>query len=126
MFSHRVVAVIVNHALSVKPGRCTVASTHPSNALKRIRVSYRINAESAVPSCSIRLALRGRPSRLDKLGSNKGQCVALTLDDGSDIFKCASETLRRDGLTSANLKASGVSPTPGVLRFECHNGDSEP
>ena len=57
--------------------------------------------------------LRSHAFCVDELGPEKGQRVALTLDGRSDVFERDSETLPRDGFTSANLEASATLPSLG-------------
>jgi hypothetical protein len=85
---HPVVGIIFNHSISVSRGQDEAVLVDALDALKRIEIAYRVVDESAIPlALSGQIALGGVGINLDELGRHKDALVALTLGDGSSIFK---------------------------------------
>ena len=58
------------------------------DVLKRIELAFRVADDSAVPlALETQVVLGGARIELNELGRHKDALVALTLDDGSSIFK---------------------------------------
>lgn len=94
---HEVVGVIFDHQLAVGNGQDEAVPVDASDVLKRVEVAFRVRGESAVPLALDRqVVLGGRAIHLDELGGFMGRLVALTLDDGSGIFKRVGEALPGD------------------------------
>jgi hypothetical protein len=94
---HQVVGVIFDHSLTADMGRDEAVQIDVSEVLRRIQVAFRIRDESAVPlALDKQVVLGGQTIRLDELGSFRGSLVALTLDDGSGIFKRVGDALPGD------------------------------
>lgn len=76
-----------HHSLTVAPGQDEAAPVDVSDVLKRIEIAFRVY-DSAVPlALEKQVVLGAGRIELDELGQYKDALVALTLDDGSSIFK---------------------------------------
>ena len=86
---HQVVGIIFDHSITVAPhGREEAVLVDVGDMLKRIEVAFRVRDDSAVPlALGRQVVLGGSRIELDELGKHKDALVALTLDDGSSIFK---------------------------------------
>ena len=85
---HQVVGIIFDHSVTVAQGQDEAVLVDASDVLKRIEIAFRVVDDSAVPlALENQVVLGGRRIELDELGRHKGTLVALTLDDGSSIFK---------------------------------------
>ena len=85
---HQVVGIIFDHMISVEQGRDEAVLVDGGDVLKRIEIAFRVVDDSAVPLALKRqVVLGGARIELDELGRHKDALVALTLDDGSSIFK---------------------------------------
>jgi hypothetical protein len=85
---HRVVGIIFEHSVTVTQGRDEAVLVDASSALKRIEIAFRVIDDSAVPlALDKQVVLGGGRIELAELGRHKDALVALTLDDGSSIFK---------------------------------------
>jgi AAA domain len=85
---HQVVGIIFDHAVTVGPGQDEAVSVNADDVLKRIKIAFRVIDDSAVPlALEKQVVLGGRCVELTDLGGQEGSLVALTLDDGSSIFK---------------------------------------
>jgi hypothetical protein len=74
--------------ISVEQGRDEAVLVDGGDVLKRIEIAFRVVDDSAVPLALKRqVVLGGARIELDELGRHKDALVALTLDDGSSIFK---------------------------------------
>jgi hypothetical protein len=91
---HRVVGIIFSHSLTVGNGQDEAVLVESSDVWKRIQLAFRVENHSAVPlALSGQVVLGGQPLRLDELGLHKETLVALTLDDGSGVFKRVGDVL---------------------------------
>jgi len=85
---HQVVGIIFDHSVTVGQGRDEAVQVDAGDVLKRIEIAFRVTDDSAVPlALEKQVVLGGRHIELDELGRHKDALVALTLDDGSSIFK---------------------------------------
>lgn len=85
---HQVVGIIFDHSLTVGQGQDEAVLVDAGQVLKRIEIAFRVHDESAVPlALENQVVLGGRRIELDDLGRHTDELVALTLDDGSTIFK---------------------------------------
>jgi hypothetical protein len=85
---HQVVGIIFDHSITIRQGQDEAVLVDASNVLRRIEIAFRVVDESAVPLALERqVVLGGHRIELDKLGQYKDALVALTLEDGSSIFK---------------------------------------
>jgi hypothetical protein len=85
---HQVVGIIFDHTVVVAHGQDEAVQVDISNVFKRIEIAFRVMDNSAVPlALEKQVVLGGRHIELEELGSHKDELVALTLDDGSSIFK---------------------------------------
>jgi hypothetical protein len=85
---HQVVGIIFEHSVAVTQGQDEAVLVDAGDVLKRIKIAFRVNDESAVPlALEKQVVLGGRRIELNELGRHKDALVALTLDDGSSIFK---------------------------------------
>lgn len=85
---HQVVGIIFDHSMTVEQGRDEAVPVDVSEVLKRIEIAFRVVDDSAVPlALEKQVVLGGSRIELDELGRYKDALVALSLDDGSSIFK---------------------------------------
>lgn len=85
---HQVVGIIFDHSLTGTPGQDEAALVDMGDVLSRVEVAFRVRDNSAVPlALEKQVVLGGNRIELDELGRYKDALVALTLDDGSSIFK---------------------------------------
>jgi hypothetical protein len=85
---HQVVGIIFDHAITVGPGKDEAIPVDASDALKRIEIAFRVVDDSAVPlALEKQVVLGGGCIELNELRRHKDALVAVTLDDGSSIFK---------------------------------------
>jgi hypothetical protein len=85
---HQVAGVLFDHDVSVDQGSGEAVLVDASKVLERVELAFRVKDESAVPlALANQIVLGGRLLELDLLNQHEGALVALTLDDGSSIFK---------------------------------------
>nr|WP_249809700.1 ATP-binding protein [Bradyrhizobium sp. 139] len=85
---HRVVGIIFDHNLAASQGQDEAVQVDASSVLKRIEIAFRVSDDSAVPlALEGQVVLGGARIELNELGQDRDTLVALTLDDGSSIFK---------------------------------------
>lgn len=85
---HQVVGIIFDHSLTVGQGQDEAVLVDASDAFKRIKIAFRVIDDSAVPlALEKQVVLGGDRIELEQLGRHKDALVALTLNDGSSIFK---------------------------------------
>jgi hypothetical protein len=85
---HQVVGVIFDYSAAVARGQDEAVPVEVDDVLKRIEIAFRVVDDSAVPlALEKQVVLGGGRIELDELGRHKNALVALTLDDGSSIFK---------------------------------------
>ena len=85
---HQVVGIIFDHSLTVAQGQDEAVQVDVGDVLKRIEIAFRVVDDSAVPlALEKQMVLGAGRIELDELGQYKDALVALTLDDGSSIFK---------------------------------------
>ena len=85
---HRVVGVIFDHNIQVGPGGDEAVEVDASAVMEQIEIAFRVVDESAVPLALEKQVVLGGPTiSLDQLGSNVGALVAISLEDGSSVFK---------------------------------------
>jgi hypothetical protein len=118
---HQVVGIIFDHAIRVGPGAEEAVPVDAQSVLKRIEIAFRVVDESAVPlALENQVVLGGARIELNQLGRYPDALVALTLEDGSSIFKRVGAALPGDlthlrqfesigGLGSSQILAIGKS-----------------
>ncbi len=85
---HRVVGIIFDHSVKVVQGKEEAVLVDVSDVLKCIEIAFRVVDDSAVPlALANQVVLGGKRIELNELSQHKDALVALTLDDGSSIFK---------------------------------------
>ncbi|MPY72387.1 MAG: hypothetical protein GEU92_20235 [Alphaproteobacteria bacterium] len=85
---HQVVGVIFDHETVMAPGNEEAVLLSDALFLQKIEIAYRIVEESGVPLALPRqIALGGRRIEPDQFSQYEGTLVAITLEDGSSIFK---------------------------------------
>jgi hypothetical protein len=85
---HQVVGIIFDHSVTVTHGQDEAVPVDLGDVLKHIEIAFRVVDDSAVPlALEKQVVLGGARIELDELGRHKDALVALTLDDGSSIFK---------------------------------------
>jgi hypothetical protein len=85
---HQVVGIVFDHSVTVAAGSEEAVSVDGGDELKRIEIAFRVKDESAVPlALDKQVVLGGGRIELHDLGRHEDALVALTLDDGSSIFK---------------------------------------
>jgi hypothetical protein len=91
---HQVVGIIFDHAIAVSQGQDEAVQVGADDVLKRVEIAFRVVDDSAVPlALEKQVVLGGARIELSELGRHKDALVALTLDDGSSIFKRVGATL---------------------------------
>ncbi|MDK1494485.1 hypothetical protein QN219_31630 [Sinorhizobium sp. 7-81] len=84
---HRIVGMLTEQP-SPPPGRGEAIELSFADSLLKIRTAYRVREESGVPlALPGQIVLGGDLIGREQLGSEEGMLVALTLDDGSSVFK---------------------------------------
>jgi AAA domain-containing protein len=84
---HRVLGVLFDN-LPPPPGKEEAVQIYDAPSLKRIETSYRVRDDSALPlALPGQIVLGGRAILPSELDTYEGKFVALTLMDGSSIFK---------------------------------------
>lgn len=85
---HQVIGIIFDHPLKVAHGQDEAVLVDIDDVLKRIEIAFRVVDDSAVPlALEKQVVLGGSRIELNELGRYKDALVALSLDDGSSIFK---------------------------------------
>jgi hypothetical protein len=85
---HQVVGIIFDHSLTVANGQDEAVPVDADDLSQRIEIAYRVVDDSAVPlALEKQVVLGGGRIELDELGLRTDALCALTLDDGSSIFK---------------------------------------
>jgi hypothetical protein len=85
---HPVLGIIFEHSVKVGLGQEEAVWVDASEELSRIEIAFRIVDDSAVPlALEKQIVLGGKSIELNELARRKDALVALTLDDGSSIFK---------------------------------------
>jgi hypothetical protein len=91
---HQVIGIIFDHSMEVGPGPEEAVLVDGANEFKRIEVAFRVIDDSAVPlALEKQVVLGGGRIELNQLGHYKGALVALTLENGSSIFKRVGASL---------------------------------
>jgi hypothetical protein len=118
---HQVVGIIFSHNVRVVQGQDEAVQVDAGNVFKRVEIAFRVVDDSAVPlALEKQVVLGGRRIELDELGQHVDELVALTLEDGSSIFKRVGAALPGDlghlrqfesvgGLGSSEVLAIGKS-----------------
>lgn len=85
---HRVIGVIFEHDIQVAAGGDEAVEVDASDAIGRIEIAFRVVDESAVPLALEKQVVLGGPTiPLDQLASKVGALAAISLADGSSVFK---------------------------------------
>jgi len=85
---HQVVGIIFVHHITVSQGQDEAVQIDASDVLNRVEIAFRVTDDSAVPlALEKQVVLGGGRIELNEIGRHKDALVALTLDDGSSIFK---------------------------------------
>lgn len=85
---HQVVGIIFDHSVTVAHGQDEAVLVDVDDVLKRIEIAFRVVDDSAVPlALKKQVVLGGGRIELNELRRHKDALVALTLNDGSSIFK---------------------------------------
>jgi recombinational DNA repair ATPase RecF len=94
---HQVVGIIFDHAVPSTHGQDEAMAVDASDTLRRLQVAFRVKDSSAVPlALEGQVVLGGGVIDLQELGSWARHLVAVTLDDGSSIFKRVGDALPGD------------------------------
>jgi hypothetical protein len=85
---HQVVGVFFDHDVSVGPGKDEAVQVDNQRLFGRIEMGYRVVEDSAVPLVLPKQVALGGPSiELGLIRQHEGALVALSLEDGSGLFK---------------------------------------
>jgi hypothetical protein len=85
---HQVIGIIFDHSVKASAGKDEALLIDADDVLKRAEIAFRVVDDSAVPlALEKQVVLGGSRIELNELGRHKDALVALTLDDGSSIFK---------------------------------------
>jgi AAA domain len=94
---HQVVGIIFDHSITVGHGQEEAVPVDAQGVLERIEIAFRVVDESAVPlALENQVVLGGACIELAELARHQDALVALTLDDGSSIFKRVGAALPGD------------------------------
>lgn len=118
---HQVVGIIFDHSVVVAQGQDEALQVDVGDALNCVKIAFRVADDSAVPlALEKQVVFGGERIELGELGVHKGALVALTLEDGSSIFKRVGAALPGElshlrqfesigGLGSSQILAVGKS-----------------
>ncbi len=118
-----------DHDISVGHGNDEAVHVDASKVFSRIEIAFRIVDDSAVPLALPQQIVLGGPSiNLVEIEQHRGTLVALSLDDGSAIFKRVGSALPGDlghlrqfesigGLGSSQILSVG-KPQSGCLAIQ--------
>jgi len=113
---HRVIGVIFDHAIKVAPGKEEALPVDVSDVFKSIEIAFRVIDDSAVPlALENQVVLGGRRIILDELGQHRDALVALTLDDGSSIFKRVGAALPGNFINLRQFESIGGLGSSQIL-----------
>ncbi len=91
---HQVVGVLFDDRSPPPQAKTEAAAINGTRVLEHIETAYRVRGDSAVPlALSGQIVLGGPCIPLDQFGQYLGSLVALSLDDGSSIFKRVGASL---------------------------------
>jgi hypothetical protein len=94
---HQVIGVIFDHSFSMAQGQDEAVLVDASAVFDRVRVAFRVIDDSAVPlALEKQIVLGGNRIELSELGQHSDRLAALTLDDGSSLFKRIGAALPGD------------------------------
>jgi hypothetical protein len=94
---HLVTGVLFDHTIVVEPGRDEAVLVDAGKVLARVEIAFRVVDESAVPLALPKQIVLGGPLiALDEIGRHEEALVALSLDNGSSIFKRIGAVLPGD------------------------------
>jgi hypothetical protein len=94
---HQVTGIIFDHEITVGHGQEEAVPVDARNVLERIEIAFRVLDDSAVPlALENQVVLGGACIELAELAQHQHALVALTLDDGSSIFKRVGSALPGD------------------------------
>lgn len=94
---HQVIGIIFDHKITVGHGQEEAVPVDAQSVLERIEIAFRVVDDSAVPlALEKQVVLGGSCIELAELAQHQGALVALTLDDGSSIFKRVGAALPGD------------------------------
>jgi hypothetical protein len=126
---HQVVGILFQSDVTVAPGADEAVLVEDTKRFASVEVTFRVTEDSAVPlALKGQIVLGGAKIELDKLGSHEDALVALSLDDGSSIFKRVGKALPGDlshvrqfesigGLGSSQVLSVGKAQA-GLRRLE--------
>jgi hypothetical protein len=85
---HQVAGVLFDHDITVGQGRDEAVQVDASRIFEHLQSTFRVTNESAVPlALPGQIVLGGALIELDEIGNNEEALVALSLDNGSSVFK---------------------------------------
>jgi hypothetical protein len=91
---HRVVGVLFDASLFPPIAKTEAVQIPDVPAMHRITTAYRVREDSAIPlALPTQIALGGPPILLSELPTRVGSLVALSLDDGTSVFKRVGQEL---------------------------------
>jgi len=94
---HQVTGILFDHDISVGQGNDEAVLVDASKVFSRIEIAFRVIDDSAVPLALPEQIVLGGPSiNLTEIEQHRGNLVALSLDDGSAIFKRVGSALTGD------------------------------
>jgi hypothetical protein len=94
---HQVIGIIFDHAITLGPGQEEAMPVDAKTVLEHIEIAFRVVDDSAVPlALENQVVLGGARIELAEMGRRQDTLVALTLDDGSSIFKRVGAALPGD------------------------------
>ena len=94
---HQVIGIIFDHGITAGHGQEEAVLVDAQRVLERIEIAFRVLDDSAVPlALENQVVLGGACIELAELAQHQDALVALTLDDGSSIFKRVGSALPGD------------------------------
>lgn len=121
---HRVIGIVFQSDIIPPPGRDEAVAIERSALLESIAIAYRVVEDSAIPLVLPKqMTLGGTTIGVEMFSQHEGKLVAISLDDGSHIFKRVGKALPGalshlfqfesiGGLGSSEVLAVGM-PCPG-------------
>jgi AAA domain len=121
---HQVIGIIFDHSITVARGQDEAVLVDAGDALKRIEIAFRVVDDSAVPlALEKQVVLGGSRIELDELERQKDALVALTLDDGSSVFKRVGAALPSEPAHLRQFESIGGLGSSQVLSVgKLHKG----
>lgn len=120
---HRVIGVIFDHSTFQGHGDDEAIQVDAEGLLANAELAFRVRDKSAVPlALNGQLVLGGKQLPLDQIASNEGKLVAISLSDGSEIFKRVGRPLPNEMKHLIQLESIGGLGNSTLVSLDPCNG----